>query len=135
MIVTSRVVTIQMPANLSRMRPLFRVASLSKCPSKCHAQLHACAVVCVVSETTQFREPRGPCSARDTDSPGPSPLSFLGFSIYILRNTNIEECHLEVVVDIFVPHVVYCVAGHPCSWIHTNLHTHVHTHITEAHEF
>ena len=39
MIVTSREVTIEMPARLSRTRPLLRVAS----HSKCHAQLRACA--------------------------------------------------------------------------------------------
>ena len=37
MIVTSREVTIEMPARLSRARPLLRVAS----HSKCHAQLRA----------------------------------------------------------------------------------------------
>ena len=65
MIVTSCEVTIQMPARLSRTRPLLRVAS----HSKCHAQLRVCARSSLsrldaLSRKLHYLESLGPFSRR-----------------------------------------------------------------------
>ena len=39
----------------------------------------------------------------------------------LATRADLTECHLQVVEDIFISHVVLHIAGHPTSWIHAHL--------------